>query len=289
MSVQAVRYVMENSRATGGARLVALVLAEHADPDGVCWVGVPLIATEAGLSDRGTQKALRRLETSGEVCIAMKAGGTDRTRADRRPNLYRLIGVSNEVNEVNSSSPRESLRGERCDAYEVNDVTLRGEPQFTRTNYEPTTEPTPCSASASPSAGAGESEAEPRGGDRTGEPSASSSTRASRPTGPARSEQEAFEGDFEEVWTVYPRKKPKAGALRASVATRRRGVPHQTLLTATRHYAAAVEAAGTEARYVKHAATFFGPSEPWSDHLEPPQDAQPDNSWMSLSDRRAAS
>lgn len=78
--------------------------------------------------------------------------------------------------------------------------------------------------------------------------------------------------EFEQAWLAYPRRlggNPKKGAYRAWCATLKRGVSPQELIRATEHYGAFVEArgkAGTE--YVKQAATFYGPDEPWRDYLD---------------------
>lgn len=101
----------------------------------------------------------------------------------------------------------------------------------------------------------------------TAEPSMNrqeTSTRAQAPD--ARAE------GFDEAWAVYPRKIGREAARRKYAATLRKGASAADLLTAARNYASAC--AGTDTRFVKHGATFFGRDEPWRDYLtagpEPP-------------------
>lgn len=85
---------------------------------------------------------------------------------------------------------------------------------------------------------------------------------------------EGYSPDFLTAWASYPRKTEKLAAYKAWSATLKRkpmdGEPAATvdaLLAAVKHYAAECRASGTELKFVKHGATFFGPSEPWRDHL----------------------
>ena len=71
-----------------------------------------------------------------------------------------------------------------------------------------------------------------------------------------------FEDEFEALWVQYPRKIDKAKARRKYVALRRAGIEHARLLSAVAFYAAAK--AGSDDRFVKHAATFLNDSwEEW--------------------------
>ena len=90
MTVHVTSWVLRNSRATLGSRLVLLVLADYADEDGgSCWPSVKTIARETLLSERQVQYCLRSLEKMGEISIE-KGGG-------RRSNRYRVLmaGVQN--------------------------------------------------------------------------------------------------------------------------------------------------------------------------------------------------
>lgn len=68
MSIRVLAWVLRNSEATLGARLVLIVLAEHAHNDGrEAYPSVPTIAEEARLSRRSAQVALRHLEAAGHI------------------------------------------------------------------------------------------------------------------------------------------------------------------------------------------------------------------------------
>ena len=90
MSVQATTAVWTHSRAKHGARLVLLVIADHAHADGTgCYTSVSTMAKQAMLSERGTQDALRTLEAMGELITDLQAGPSG-------SNLYsvRLPGLA---------------------------------------------------------------------------------------------------------------------------------------------------------------------------------------------------
>lgn len=91
------------------------------------------------------------------------------------------------------------------------------------------------------------------------EPSCRSVIEPSRANGP-------FDDEFERVWSAYPRKLDRGRARSAYIARRRAKVSAEDLLAATRNYATAMR--GTEPRFVKHAATFFGADEPFRDFVD---------------------
>lgn len=80
---------------------------------------------------------------------------------------------------------------------------------------------------------------------------------------------------FEQMWDAYPRKKEKAAAYKSYQARLNDGFSEDELETAVKRYAESCEILATEERYIKHAATFFGPSTPFLDFLKadykPPQ------------------
>ncbi len=80
-----------------------------------------------------------------------------------------------------------------------------------------------------------------------------------------REESGPFEDAFDALWPIYPRRVGRKAALRAYVATRRRGADPVELERAVKHYAAAVR--GRAPDKVKHGSTFFGPDEPWTDYV----------------------
>lgn len=81
MSVHVTSWVLRNSRATLGSRLVLLCLADYADDKGGnCWPSVQTISNETLLSERQVQYALRHLEQIGEIAVEEKGGGRRSTR-----------------------------------------------------------------------------------------------------------------------------------------------------------------------------------------------------------------
>lgn len=82
MSWQAVTWVLEQSQATLGSRLVLLSIASHSNREGRnSWPAVDTICLETRLSRREVQYCLRQLEETGELRTLPKKG---------RPNIYEL-------------------------------------------------------------------------------------------------------------------------------------------------------------------------------------------------------
>lgn len=73
---------------------------------------------------------------------------------------------------------------------------------------------------------------------------------------------------FEQMWQAYPRKKEKAAAYKAYKARLSDGFSEDELETAVKRYADDCKSMHTEERYIKHAATFFGPNTPFADYLK---------------------
>ena len=83
---------------------------------------------------------------------------------------------------------------------------------------------------------------------------------------PVKSTESQYSDAFEQTWQIYPRKKEKAAAYKAYKA-RLKDYTEPELDLAARRYAEECHILGTEERYIKHAATFFGPSLPFVDYL----------------------
>lgn len=81
--------------------------------------------------------------------------------------------------------------------------------------------------------------------------------------------------DFEELWSIYPRKADKAQAYKKYKARLEDGFFHEQLLQAVRNYAEQCRRDRTEEKYIKHAKTFLGESTPFLDYL-PKNDPQGD-------------
>jgi hypothetical protein len=67
MSIQAVKYVLEQSKIHGQARLVLICLAYHANPAALAWPSRDLLAREARLRPTEIQSALKVLTRCGEI------------------------------------------------------------------------------------------------------------------------------------------------------------------------------------------------------------------------------
>lgn len=66
--------VWESSSAKGGARLVLLALADHANDEGYCHPSVARLALKSALTERNVQLILRNLEARGELVTLRSAG-----------------------------------------------------------------------------------------------------------------------------------------------------------------------------------------------------------------------
>lgn len=133
MSIQAVGWVLNHERSTtAGERLVLLALANYADERGECYPSVKRVARDCNMSPRGVQYAIDKLVQAGLVERARQGANDPRIRADRRPNLYRLLlnGGVQPVHPAASTGCNLQQDGVQSDA-------SRGEAQFTQTINEP--------------------------------------------------------------------------------------------------------------------------------------------------------
>ena len=89
MSIESMVTVLNAGNLTPRRKLILLGIANH-DGDGGSWPSISTLARYAVCSDRTVQRELQKLTEEGFVTIELQAGGLPRTRADRRPNLYRL-------------------------------------------------------------------------------------------------------------------------------------------------------------------------------------------------------
>lgn len=84
LSIQAMSWVIENSKHSLGSFVVLLMIANHAKSDGTgAWPSVSTLAREARMSERQVRNCLRNLEQSGELRAAIGAG-------PHGANLYEL-------------------------------------------------------------------------------------------------------------------------------------------------------------------------------------------------------
>ena len=78
-----------------------------------------------------------------------------------------------------------------------------------------------------------------------------------------------YSADFDEFWSIYPRKIGKKAAYAKWKAQLHKGVTAQEMTFAATNYATECAVNATAEIYVKHAATFLGPQDPFRDYLQP--------------------
>lgn len=117
--------VWERSRATEGALLVNLAMADFAHDDGTgVYPSVHTLAQKARLSDRQVQRILRQLESLGEIEVAAIGGGR------RHTSRYTLTPGGDRM----SPFPRPTVTPE---TERVTPTTRKGDADVTRTVSEP--------------------------------------------------------------------------------------------------------------------------------------------------------
>ncbi len=77
----------------------------------------------------------------------------------------------------------------------------------------------------------------------------------------------SYSVDFEEFWSLYPRKADKAQAYKKYKARLEDGYSHEQLCEAAKNYATQCKRDKTEDKYIKHGKTFLGESTPFLDYL----------------------
>ncbi len=79
-----------------------------------------------------------------------------------------------------------------------------------------------------------------------------------------------YPDEFEAVWEHYPRKKHKKAAWRKWKARRKEGVKNKDLVSAAKNYSLECKRSKTEAKFIKHGATFLGPDEHYLEYISGP-------------------
>lgn len=102
MSVEQMALVLNHSRAKGTDKLILIGIANH-DGDGGAWPSIETLARYANCTERSVQNSISNLVALGELSVEYQAGGTVKTRNDRRSNLYAI-----HVDGVKPTSPREA-------------------------------------------------------------------------------------------------------------------------------------------------------------------------------------
>lgn len=101
MAVKVLGWVWDHSQAKGAERLVLLAIADCANAAGYdAWPSMTELCRKTRLSERGVQKAIRRLEEMGELQVLANAGRG-------RTNRYRVVmETPNEVRGLEDQKPR---------------------------------------------------------------------------------------------------------------------------------------------------------------------------------------
>ena len=92
------------------------------------------------------------------------------------------------------------------------------------------------------------------------------------PSAPAHTEAvmpgSSYPKDFEEFWSIYPRKVDKGNAYKKYKARINDGWKESELMEAASNYAEQVKRDRTEAKYIKHPKTFLSETTPFQDYRE---------------------
>lgn len=99
MSAKVYAAVWKHSKHKGGALLLLLALADHADDEGVCWPGVKRLASMCKVTERQIGRLLVELRESGELAIEFNRG-------ERLCNRYRItVGLSSLPTDAPTTQP----------------------------------------------------------------------------------------------------------------------------------------------------------------------------------------
>lgn len=103
MSVKAIGWVWEYSQSEGAARLVVLAIADCMNASrNDAWPSMAELCRKTRLSERGVQKAIRRLEEMGELMVTANTGRG-------RTNRYRIVmETPHDVRGSDSENPEQS-------------------------------------------------------------------------------------------------------------------------------------------------------------------------------------
>lgn len=130
MSIQAVAWVLDESKATNADRLVLIAVANHIGPTGWAWPNVETISREARLDRATVFRAIERLEESGELDIM------------RRPGKSNLYGLTAMPGGSQSATPKAEVEGSQSATPPVAQMRPQGSQSATRSiknHKEPTT------------------------------------------------------------------------------------------------------------------------------------------------------
>jgi hypothetical protein len=194
MSIEAVRGVLERSKAKQSQRHILLVLAEHANENWEAWPSLETIAAEANISERMARYALRKLESSGEIQVSKRGGGRSNSTVYRLtlPERGQPMVEKGAMGCPVSSQERGQYPSER--GQPMVEKGAMGCPRTVRNHQEPPDTPQ-----------------SPRGGEDGIEKQKAEAKRRAEAKAREATEQETFAA----FWQAYPKKVSKADAEKA--------------------------------------------------------------------------
>lgn len=84
---------------------------------------------------------------------------------------------------------------------------------------------------------------------------------------PNEVQSESFETEFEELWSLYPRKIGKKKALSYYIKARKKDTTFEEVKQGILNYCAEIKKKKTEEKYIKHGSTWFN-NQGWNDEYE---------------------
>ena len=91
----------------------------------------------------------------------------------------------------------------------------------------------------------------------------------------AKLSERVLEDEFQEIWTIYPRKEGRKNALKAYIKARKNGTSQEEIKKGLDAYISKIRAEKTEPQYIKHGSSWFN-QECWLDDYANPA-SQPKN------------
>jgi hypothetical protein len=105
MSIKLMSWVLDNSPYEGKGRLVHLVLADHANDQGICWPSQTTIAARAGCSTEHVRVVVKQMVTDGYVQIIEESHGPGSSTRYQLKNP-KSVGASDEIPQVHRQIPQ---------------------------------------------------------------------------------------------------------------------------------------------------------------------------------------
>lgn len=136
MSVKHIGLVLDHFEAPPALKLIAVILADHADSEGVCFPSYRHIARRANISERSVQRHIKELQAR-KIITRLRTGTviTDGEKRLRISNAYRVnAGV---LIKLASKSSTDSLGTDDTDVYLQDDTSVvsRSTPVSTKPSY----------------------------------------------------------------------------------------------------------------------------------------------------------